>query len=185
MLTELTTLLSRHAALLRAELAAIARDLLLLVMGGAVVASLVIGAFIVSVGALIIGLGVALYGSPLFGVAVLVAVLLSLAAWIPVVLLHPARGRVQRRRAILPALAAVLLTAPVAVVAGLPAESGSGVATLAGIVTFGISLLLSLRALDRDALADRFYPHVSEAELRATLAAADALRGGRNDGDDD
>lgn len=187
MLKELLTLVEQHLALLRAELGAIARDALVLVVGAAVVASLLTGAFVVLVGGTIMSGATALYGSPLFGVAVLVGVLLSLAAWIPVVLLHESRGRRQRRQAILPALVATTIVALIAGLAGLPSESGSGLATLAGILVFAVALLLSLRELDGGALTDRFFPHVSAAELRRTLAAADELRGGRHheeDGDE-
>ena len=58
-------------------------------------------------------------------------------------------------------------------------------ATLAGILVFAIARLISLRELDRAALADRFFPHVSAAELRRTLAAADELRGTRRDEHDE
>lgn len=179
MLETLRDLFDRHLALLRAELGAIARDAATLLAGAVMVASLLVGAFTLFVGALVVGLATLLFGSPLFGVAALVLILLSMAAWIPVVMLNPERGRRVRRRAVLPALAVVLLASPLAVAAGLPASAGAGVAALAGIATFGIALLLSLREIDRDALADRFYPHVSAEELRRTLDAADALRTGR------
>ena len=185
MLNELFDLGERHLALLRAELGAIARDALALFVASAVVASLLVGAFVVLVGSAVVGGAAALYGSTIFGIAVLVGVLLSLAAWIPVVLLHAERGLRQRRRAILPALAATTLVALLAGLVGLPVETGSGLATLAGILVFAIALLISLRELDRAALADRFFPHVSAAELRRTLAAADELRGTRRDEHDE
>lgn len=181
MLSDLRTLLDRHLGLLRAELGAIAREAVALLIGSIVVVTLLTGVVVLLIGALVIAAGDALYGSPYFGVALLVALLLGLAAWIPVVLLGVDRGRRERRRAILPALAVTTLVALVTIAAGLEREPAAGIATFAGIKTFALALAASLRRLDRDAITDRFYPHVSEAELRATIAEAETLLGRKSD----
>ena len=69
MLNELFDLGERHLALLRAELGAIARDALALFVASAVVASLLVGAFVVLVGSAVVGGAAALYGSTIFGIA--------------------------------------------------------------------------------------------------------------------
>jgi len=181
MISDLRTLLDRHLGLLRAELRAIAREALALLIGSIIVVTLLTGVVVLVAGALVVAAGDALYGSPYFGVALLVVLLLGLAAWIPVVLLGVDRGRRERRRAVLPALAVTVIVSLAALALGLERQPAAGFATLAGLTAFALALAASLRRLDRGAIADRFYPHVSEAELRATVAEAETLLGRRTD----
>lgn len=181
MLSDLRALLDRHLGLLRAELGAIAREAVALLIGSIVVVTLLTGVVLLVIGALVIAVGDALYGSPYFGVALLVAILLGLAAWIPVVMLGVERGRRERRRAALPAFAATALVALVAIAVGVDRDAAAGIATISGITAFAAALALSLRRLDRDAIGDRFYPHVSEAELRATVADVETFLGRKGD----
>lgn len=185
MFAALRHLLHRHLVLLRVELGAIAREALTLLVGGVVVVSLLTGVVLLLLGALIVATGDLLYGSPYLGVGLLISILLGLAAWIPVVLLGIDRGRRARRWAILPALLVTTLIAIGGLLAGLPEPTATGIATISGMTAFALALAVSLRRLDWAAIGDRFYPHLSEMELRRTLAEAEALIGGRPTGKDD
>ena len=185
MISALRHLLHRHLVLLRVELGAIAREALTLLVGGVVVVSLLTGVVLLLLGALIVATGDLLYGSPYLGVGLLISILLGLAAWIPVVLLGVDHGRRQRRRAILPALITTALIAVGGLLAGLPEPTATGIATIGGITAFALALAVSLRRLDWAAIRARFYPHLSEMELRRTLADAEALIAGRSTGQDD
>lgn len=168
-------LVGGHIALLRAEIGAIVRDAVALVIGAIAIVSLLVVALVGLLIALALIVGELLYGSSLWGASHLTLALLSLAVGILSSLLRIDRGR--RGRSLLLAIVVAAVTG--ASLIGALAWSGGPALGLA--ITLALSALLAdlsigLRAFDAQRFADRFRPVVSEAELRATLDAFDDLR---------
>jgi uncharacterized membrane protein len=92
-------LFAGHWSLLRAELGAIARDVLITLIGAAAVVSLIVTALLGLLIALFLVLGEGLFGSQLWGAAHMTLILLSLAAAIASSILRITTGR--RARAFL------------------------------------------------------------------------------------
>lgn len=168
-------LLLGHWSLLRAELGAIARDVVITLIGAAAIVSLIVTALLGLLIALFLILGEGLFGSQLWGAAQMTLLLLSLAAAIASSILRIPTGR-RRRALVLGALAGVgafLLTLlPLAWEPG-PA-SGLALTLLLAVVL--VDLLLGLRNFETQRFTDRFMPLASEAELRATAQALEDLR---------
>ena len=168
-------LLLGHWSLLRAEIGAIARDVVVTLIGAAAIVSLIVTALLGLLIALFLILGEGLFGSQLWGAAQMTLLLLSLAAAIASSILRIETGR-RRRALLLGALAgvgALLLTLlPLAWAPG-PAV-GLALTLLLAVVL--VDLLLGLRTFETQRFTDRFMPLASEAELRATAQALEDLR---------
>ena len=168
-------LLFGHWSLLRAELGAIARDVVVTLIGAAAIVSLIVTALLGLLIALFLILGEGLFGSQLWGAAQMTLLLLSLAAAIASSILRIPTGR-RRRTLLLGALTgvgALLLTLlPLAWAPG-PA-AGLALTLLLAVVL--VDLLLGLRTFETQRFTDRFMPLASEAELRATAQALEDLR---------
>ncbi len=168
-------LLLGHWSLLRAEIGAIARDVVVTLIGAAAIVSLIVTALLGLLIALFLILGEGLFGSQLWGAAQMTLLLLSLAAAITSSILRIESGR-RRRALLLGALAgvgALLLTLlPLAWAPG-PA-AGLALTLLLAVVL--VDLLLGLRTFETQRFTDRFMPLASEAELRATAQALEDLR---------
>ena len=168
-------LLLGHWSLLRAELGAIARDVVVTLIGAAAIVSLIVTALLGLLIALFLILGEGLFGSQLWGAAQMTLLLLSLAAAIASSILRIEAGR-RGRALVLGALAgvgALLLTLlPLAWAPG-PA-AGLALTLLLAVVL--VDLLLGLRTFETQRFTDRFMPLASEAELRATAQALEDLR---------
>ncbi len=168
-------LLFGHWSLLRAEIGAIARDVVVTLIGAAAIVSLIVTALLGLLIALFLILGEGLFGSQLWGAAQMTLLLLSLAAAIASSILRIEAGR-RGRALVLGALAgvgALLLTLlPLAWAPG-PA-AGLALTVLLAVVL--VDLLLGLRTFETQRFTDRFMPLASEAELRATAQALEDLR---------
>ena len=168
-------LLLGHWSLLRAEIGAIARDVVVTLIGAAAIVSLIVTALLGLLIALFLILGEGLFGSQLWGAAQMTLLLLSLAAAIASTILRIPTGR-RRRALLLGALAgvgALLLTLlPLAWAPG-PA-AGLALTLLLAVVL--VDLLLGLRTFETQRFTDRFMPLASDAELRATAQALEDLR---------
>ena len=168
-------LLFGHWSLLRAELGAIARDVVVTLIGAAAIVSLIVTALLGLLIALFLILGEGLFGSQLWGAAQMTLLLLSLAAAIASSILRIPAGR-RGRALVLGALAgigALLLTLLLLTWAPGPA-TGFALTLLLAVVL--VDLLLGLRSFETQRFTDRFMPLASEAELRATAQALEDLR---------
>jgi hypothetical protein len=175
LISAIRALLLGHWSLLRAEIGAIARDVVVTLIGAAAIVSLIVTALLGLLIALFLILGEGLFGSQLWGAAQMTLLLLSLAAAIASSILRIPTGR-RRRALVLGALAgvgALLLTLlPLAWEPG-PA---SGLALTLLLTVVLVDLLLGLRNFETQRFTDRFMPLASEAELRATAQALEDLR---------
>ena len=168
-------LLFGHWSLLRAELGAIARDVVVTLIGAAAIVSLIVTALLGLLIALFLILGEGLFGSQLWGAAQMTLLLLSLAAAIASSILR-IEARRRGRALVLGALAgvgALLLTLLLLTWAPGPA-TGFALTLLLAVVL--VDLLLGLRSFETQRFTDRFMPLASEAELRATAQALEDLR---------
>lgn len=175
LISAIRALLLGHWSLLRAELGAIARDMVVTLIGAAAIVSLIVTALLGLLIALFLILGEGLFGSQLWGAAQMTLLLLSLAAAIASSILRIETGR-RRRTLLLGALTGVgvlLLTLlPLAWAPG-PA-TGLALTLLLAVVL--ADLLIGLRTFEAQRFTDRFMPLASEAELRATARALEDLR---------
>ena len=168
-------LLLGHWSLLRAEMGAIARDVVVTLIGAAAIVSLIVTALLGLLIALFLILGEGLFGSQLWGAAQMTLLLLSLAAAIASSILRIEAGR--RGRAlllgVLAGVGALLLTLLLLTWAPGPA-TGLALTLLLAVVL--VDLLLGLRTFETQRFTDRFMPLASEVELRATAQALEDLR---------
>ena len=168
-------LLLGHWSLLRAEIGAIARDVVVTLIGAAAIVSLIVTALLGLLIALFLILGEGLFGSQLWGAAQMTLLLLSLAAAIASSILRIETGR-RRRALLLGALAGVgVLLLTLLPLAWAPGPAAGLALTLLLAVVL-VDLLLGLRTFETQRFTDRFMPLASEAELRATAQALEDLR---------
>jgi hypothetical protein len=168
-------LLLGHWSLLRAEIGAIARDVVVTLIGAAAIVSLIVTALLGLLIALFLILGEGLFGSQLWGAAQMTLLLLSLAAAIASSILRIESGR-RRRTLLLGALAGVgVLLLTLLPLAWAPGPAAGLALTLLLAVVLA-DLLLGLRTFETQRFTDRFMPLASEAELRATAQALEDLR---------
>ncbi|NQW56740.1 MAG: hypothetical protein HQ460_03020 [Chloroflexi bacterium] len=168
-------LLLGHWSLLRAEIGAIARDVVVTLIGAAAIVSLIVTALLGLLIALFLILGEGLFGSQLWGAAQMTLLLLSLAAAIASSILRIETGR-RRRTLLLGALAGVgVLLLTLLPLAWAPGPA-SGLALTLLLTVVLVDLLLGLRTFETQRFTDRFMPLASEAELRATAQALEDLR---------
>jgi len=168
-------LLLGHWSLLRAEIGAIARDVVVTLIGAAAIVSLIVTALLGLLIALFLILGEGLFGSQLWGAAQMTLLLLSLAAAIASSILRIETGR-RRRTLLLGALTGVgVLLLTLLPLAWAPGPAAGLALTLLLAVVL-VDLLLGLRTFEAQRFTDRFMPLASEAELRATAQALEDLR---------
>lgn len=175
LLAEIRALLGGHVALLRAEIGAIVRDAVALVVGAIAIVSLLVVALVALLTALALIAGEQLYGSSLWGAAQLTIALLAAAVAILSSLLRIDRGRRGRSLFVAIVVSAALGAALIGAFAWSTAPA-LGLAITIGLSALLADLLIGLRSFDSQRFADRFRPVVSETEFRATIDALDDLR---------
>jgi len=168
-------LIGGHWSLFTAELGAISRDAVGVLIGTIAVITLVTAALLGFLIALFMLLGGALFGSMVWGAAHVTLLLLVIAAAITSATLQITAPRRARSFAL-----AVLGGAIGALLVLLVFSGSAGPATAASLL-FALSfllvdLLVGLATFDMQRFTDRFRPLATEHELRATIDAMDDLR---------
>lgn len=168
-------LIGGHWGLFRAELGAITRDAVGVLLGAIAVITLVTAALLALLIAVFMLLGAAFFGSMIWGAAHVTLLLLVVAAAITSSILQITASR--RARSF---LLAVLGGAIGALLVLFLFNGSAGPATAAALL-FALSfllvdLLVGLATFDMQRFTDRFRPLATEHELRATLDAVDDLR---------
>lgn len=168
-------LVGGHWRLFTAELAAISRDAVGVLIGAIAVVTLVTAALLGLLIALFMLLGAAFFGSMVWGAAHVTLLLLVLAAAITSSMLQitaPRRARSFALAFVGGAIGAMLV---------LFAFNGSAGPATGASLLFALSfllfdLLIGLATFDMQRFADRFRPLATEHELRATFDTVDELR---------
>lgn len=168
-------LIGGHWDLFRAELGAISRDAVGVLLGAIAVITLVTAALLALLISLFMLLGSAFFGSMIWGAAHVTLLLLVVAAAITSAVLQITAPRRARSFAL-----AILGGAIGALLVLLVFNGSAGPATAASLL-FALSLLLvdllvGLATFDMQRFTDRFRPLATEHELRATFDAVDDLR---------
>ncbi|MFM9129527.1 MAG: hypothetical protein ACKOPF_06770 [Candidatus Limnocylindrus sp.] len=168
-------LIGGHWGLFRAELGAITRDAVGVLLGAIAVITLVTAALLALLIAVFMLLGAAFFGSMIWGAAHVTLLLLVVAAAITSSILQITASRRARSFAL-----AVLGGAIGALLVLFLFNGSAGPATAAALL-FALSfllvdLLVGLATFDMQRFTDRFRPLATEHELRATLDAVDDLR---------
>lgn len=168
-------LIGGHWDLFRAELGAISRDAVGVLLGAIAVITLVTAALLAILISLFMLLGSAFFGSMIWGAAHVTLLLLVVAAAITSAVLQITAPRRARSFAL-----AILGGAIGALLVLLVFNGSAGPATAASLL-FALSLLLvdllvGLATFDMQRFTDRFRPLATEHELRATFDAVDDLR---------
>ncbi len=168
-------LIGGHWDLFRAELGAISRDVVGVLLGAIAVITLVTAALLALLITLFMLLGAALFGSMIWGAAHVTLLLLVLAAAITSALLQitaPRRARSFLLAVVGGAIGALLVLFVFNGSAG-PAAAASLLFALSFLL---VDLLVGLATFDMQRFTDRFRPLATEHELRATFDAVDDLR---------
>ena len=168
-------LIGGHWDLFRAELGAISRDAVGVLLGAIAVVTLVTAALLALLIAIFMLLGAAFFGSMIWGAAHVTLLLLVVAAAIASGILQITAPR--RARSFLLAIVGGALGALLVLVVF---DGSAGPATAASLL-FALSfllldLLVGLATFDMQRFTDRFRPLATEHELRATFDAVDELR---------
>lgn len=168
-------LIGGHWDLFRAELGAISRDAVGVLLGAIAVVTLVTAALLALLIAIFMLLGAAFFGSMIWGAAHVTLLLLVVAAAIASAILQITAPR--RARSFLLAIVGGALGALLVLVVF---NGSAGPATAASLL-FALSfllldLLVGLATFDMQRFTDRFRPLATEHELRATFDAVDELR---------
>jgi hypothetical protein len=168
-------LIGGHWDLFRAELGAISRDAVGVLLGAIAVITLVTAAVLALLISLFMLLGAAFFGSMIWGAAHVTLLLLVVAAAITSAILQITAPRRARSFAL-----AVLGGAIGALLVLFVFNGSAGPATAASLL-FALSfllvdLLVGLATFDMQRFTDRFRPLATEHELRATFDAVDDLR---------
>ena len=168
-------LIGGHWSLFTAELGAISRDAVGVLIGAIAVITLVTAALLALLISLFMLLGAAFFGSMIWGAAHVTLLLLVVAAAITSAILQITAPRRARSFAL-----AVLGGAIGALLVLFVFNGSAGPATAASLL-FALSfllvdLLVGLATFDMQRFTDRFRPLATEHELRATFDAVDDLR---------
>lgn len=168
-------LIGGHWDLFRAELGAISRDAVGVLLGAIAVITLVTAALLALLISLFMLLGAAFFGSMIWGAAHVTLLLLVVAAAITSEILQITASRRARSFAF-----AVVGGAIGALLVLFVFNGSAGPATAASLL-FALSfllvdLLVGLATFDMQRFTDRFRPLATEHELRATFDAVDDLR---------
>ena len=175
MLTALRSLAVAHLALLRAEASAIARDGVRVLLGLVVVTVLAAAALVVALAGGLAALEQFLLGTTAWVAPHLAGLCAAGAGWTAVRLFSIGGGR-RTGLWLTGVLTAALTGAALSGTALFSAREAAAAGLAAGLAATALACVWAISRLDRAAFADRFYPHVSEAELRATLAELEARR---------
>ena len=168
-------LIGGHWDLFRAELGAISRDAVGVLLGAIAVITLVTAALLGLLIAIFMLLGAAFFGSMIWGAAHVTLLLLVVAAAITSAILQitaPRRARSFALAGIGGAIGALLVLFVFNGSAG-PATAASLLFALTFLL---VDLLVGLATFDMQRFTDRFRPLATEHELRATFDAVDDLR---------
>ena len=168
-------LIGGHWDLFRAELGAISRDAVGVLLGAIAVVTLVTAALLALLIAIFMLLGAAFFGSMIWGAAHVTLLLLVVAAAIASAILQitaPRRARSFLLAIVGGALGALLVLFVFNGSAG-PATAASLLFALSFLL---LDLLVGLATFDMQRFTDRFRPLATEHELRATFDAVDELR---------
>jgi hypothetical protein len=168
-------LIGGHWDLFRAELGAISRDAVGVLLGAIAVITLVTAALLALLITLFMLLGAAFFGSMIWGAAHVTLLLLVVAAAITSAILQitaPRRARSFLLAFVGGAIGALLVLFVFNGSAG-PATAASLLFALSFLL---VDLLVGLATFDMQRFTDRFRPLATEHELRATFDAVDELR---------
>jgi hypothetical protein len=168
-------LIGGHWDLFRAELGAISRDAVGVLLGAIAVITLVTAALLALLITLFMLLGAAFFGSMIWGAAHVTLLLLVVAAAITSAILQitaPRRARSFLLAFVGGAIGALLVLFVFNGSAG-PATAASLLFALSFLL---VDLLVGLATFDMQRFTDRFRPLATEHELRATFDAVDDLR---------
>lgn len=168
-------LIGGHWELFRAELGAISRDAVGLLLGAIAVITLVTAALLALLIAIFMLLGAAFFGSMIWGAAHVTLLLLVAAAAITSAILQitaPRRARSFLLAVVGGAVGALL----VLFVFNGSAGPATGASLLFALTFLLVDLLVGLATFDMQRFTDRFRPLATEHELRATFDAVDELR---------
>jgi MFS family permease len=168
-------LIGGHWSLFTAELGAISRDAVGVLLGAIAVITLVTAALLALLITLFMLLGAAFFGSMIWGAAHVTLLLLVVAAAITSAILQITAPRRARSLALAFVGGAIgaLLVPPVFNGSVGPAAGASLLFALSFLL---VDLLVGLATFDMQRFTDRFRPLATEHELRATLDAVDDLR---------
>jgi len=168
-------LMGGHWDLFRAELGAISRDVVGVLLGAIAVITLITAALLGLLIALFMLLGAAFFGSMVWGAAHVTLLLLVLAAAITSAILQITAPRRARSFALafLGGVVGALLVILVFNGSAGPATAASLLFALSFLL---VDLLVGLATFDMQRFTDRFRPLATEHELRATFDAVDDLR---------
>ncbi|MBU6256625.1 MAG: hypothetical protein KGN04_04275 [Chloroflexi bacterium] len=168
-------LIGGHWDLFRAELGAISRDAVAVLLGAIAVITLVTAALLGLLLAVFMMVGAAFFGSMVWGAAHVTLILLVAAASITSSILQITAQRRARSFALAfvgGAIGALL----VLVVFGGSAGPATAASLLFALTLLLLDLLSGLATFDLQRFTDRFRPLATEHELRTTLDAVDELR---------
>lgn len=168
-------LIGGHWDLFRAELNAISRDAVAVLLGAIAVITLVTAALLGLLLAVFMMVGAAFFGSMVWGAAHVTLILLVAAASITSSILQITAQRRARSFALAfvgGAIGALL----VLVVFGGSAGPATAASLLFALTLLLLDLLSGLATFDMQRFTDRFRPLATEHELRTTLDAVDELR---------
>jgi hypothetical protein len=164
-----------HWSLFTAELSAISRDAVGVLLGAIAVITLVTAALLALLITLFMLLGAAFFGSMIWGAAHVTLLLLVVAAAITSAILQitaPRRARSLALAFVGGAIGALL----VLFVFNGSVGPAAGASLLFALSFLLVDLLVGLATFDMQRFTDRFRPLATEHELRATFDAVDDLR---------
>jgi hypothetical protein len=175
LIVALRALIGGHWELFRAELGAISRDAVGVLLGAIAVITLVTAALLALLLTLFMLLGAALFGSMAWGAAHVTLLLLVIAAAITSATLQITAPR-RARSFLLALLGGAIGALLVLLVFSGSAGPASAASILVALTFLLVDLVLGLATFDMQRFTDRFRPLATEHELRETLNAMDDLR---------
>jgi hypothetical protein len=168
-------LIGGHWSLFTAELGAISRDAVGVLLGAIAVITLVTAALLALLITLFMLLGAAFFGSMIWGAAHVTLLLLVVAAAITSAILQITAPR--RARSLLLAFVGGAIGALLVLfVFNGSVGPAAGASLLFALNFLLVDLLVGLATFDMQRFTDRFRPLATEHELRATFDAVDDLR---------
>jgi hypothetical protein len=175
LIVALRALIGGHWDLFRAELGAISRDAVGVLLGAIAVITLITAALLALLLTLFMLLGAALFGSMAWGAAHVTLLLLVIAAAITSATLQITAPR-RARSFLLALLGGAFGALLVLLVFGGSAGPASAASILVALTFLLVDLVVGLATFDMERFTDRFRPLATEHELRETLNAMDDLR---------
>jgi len=175
LIVALRALIGGHWDLFRAELGAISRDAVGVLLGAIAVITLITAALLALLLTLFMLLGAALFGSMAWGAAHVTLLLLVIAAAITSATLQITAPR-RARSFLLALLGGAIGALLVLLVFSGSAGPASAASILVALTFLLVDLVVGLATFDMQRFTDRFRPLATEHELRETLNAMDDLR---------